>query len=501
MANKRFWLGIPAMALAVVFSFAACNTGASSGGGGGGADKTFWARSVKDDRPYRVYANLLAEGVHCKVYVEIGSGVDEGTAQAMAREYDDNIYRNNNKVFGTDFTIDGKTMNTMEYANYLVGGTDGKLTLLLLNIKDGSAGTSYVAGYFDPRNFLTKSNDPNSNECVMIYVHVRGAGELDSNQTVAHEMQHLMNFVTSVGLREKTMDLWANEGLSLSAEEIYSGDILKDRLGWYILDPTELIRKGNNFFVWDNHQNQGADKYKYDTVLDDYATAYLFFKWLRVQSNGTAIYKDIITSEYGDFRAVTTAAAKHGLSGDWPTLLKTWLAANYFNEPSPSSLYGYKGEITLEGTLGGTPVKAPHYAPGGKTSYDLYPGEAVYSGKPTTPVTLTTDTNIKYADLASTSSVGTDISGGTNYTSSNGSLLTYNVDTSQEGKKAAGSTTGVAASIMPIMNTVSGSRLAALSGPFKISGADMLRRNGHGESPDTLDKITKQLGRRFTKNE
>jgi hypothetical protein len=46
--------------------------------------------------------------------------------------------------------------------------------------------------------------------------------------------------------------------------------------------------------------------------------------------------KDIISSQYSDYRAVTTAAGKISSSytNDWGLLLRDWLAANYINAPS-----------------------------------------------------------------------------------------------------------------------------------------------------------------------
>ena len=44
-------------------------------------------------------------------------------------------------------------------------------------------------------------------------------------------------------------------------------------------------------------------------MLADYATAYLFFRWLGIHNNGDKkIYTDILNSSKNNFQAVTAAA-------------------------------------------------------------------------------------------------------------------------------------------------------------------------------------------------
>ena len=68
-----------------------------------------------------------------------------------------------------------------------------------------------------------------------------------------------------------------------------------------------------------------------------------------------------------------------------------------------------------------------------------------------------------------------------NYIIANKTLLTYNANSSIEGDKENGTTTGLASVNMSSMNIVPGSRSAASFGPYPISAGDMLRRNGRKE--------------------
>jgi hypothetical protein len=429
-------------------------------------ERQFWAIDTFGGSYYQLNAKLLAEGGHCTVWVEMASdekpAVTEDEAVKMAQIYDTDIYPKMISAFSmSNIVFDGKQYdNTMDFADRGLGDGDGKLCILLLDIRDSyfyGVNDAYVGGYFWEGNFYSNSFHSFSNECDMIYLDTYPGkpGSPESNRTLAHEMQHLMNFATTQVQRTGNMDLWINEGLSSAAEWVYAGHEGDTRLGWYNADQTGLISRGNNFFVWDNRSSDSSY-----AVLDDYATVYLFFQWLRLQSNGTDIYKTIIFSTSSDYNAVVNAMSGYN---DWGTLLKTWLAANYIMAPTGS--YGYKDDDYLSGIQTKT-------APSGPISIVLYPGEGVYSLTNSAGSTPAPGDKIKYAGLNKTGQILND-----NSVFAGGALLTYNVNTDQSRPPESGTTTGVGANLLP------GSRFAGAvpMGPFAISAGDMLRRNGHKE--------------------
>ena len=422
--------------------------------------REFWAQDTIDNSYYQVTAELLYRGVYCTIWAERGSGVTASTAQAVGREYDTTIYPKMIDAFGDKYLVplaNGVTVefNTMEQAD-LDGDRDGKLCILLLDIKDSyqNANDGYVEGYFADGNFSSKSQNPYSNECDMIYVDTNPGdpGSPTSNQTLAHEMQHLMNHVTSSKKRAKSIDLWINEGLSCAAEWVCFGGH-SGRLANYNDNPSGLLGKGNNFFTWDNRTTESPI-----ANLDDYSTAYLFFQWLRLQSGGTAIYKDIITSNHVDHQAVTTAANKfmpdQGYS-DWAVLLKTWLAANYIQ--ANTGPYGYRGDSALNNNI------TRHFAPAGQTNISLYPGEGLFSKTATAIPMPSQGTHIRYAGLSASGEVSDTL------TFVNGVLLTYNVDPNIYGDTEDGTTTGLA--------SVGMSAYGMPTGPYKICWTSMLMQN------------------------
>jgi len=445
--------------------------------------RKFWAQTMGINPPqyYLVDAEQLAENSRCIIWAEKGSGVTEATATNMANAYN-TVYTKMMKYFGWE-TIDpdlGK-VDVMQVAHWIATGTtsNAKLTILLLNIKDNYDGVkniSYFGGYFASMNLI--KNDPKhpqlkySNELDMIYVDTYPSvpGDPQSCATLAHEMQHLMNYVSSVAFRFdgenlNFMNTWIDEGLANAAEWVYLGTHPEGRWKYYIQDKSGLIKKGNNFFIWGNRDSESNY-----ANLDDYATVYLFFQWLRLQSSDPDnMYSNIILSEFSDFHAVTEAAggidetgsrnSKKGIDAiyydNWPLLLRDWFAANYTN--SPTSRYGYKNEKDLN------TVKAPMF-PGGTTSVTLYPGEGVYSQIQIAETLPSASGNIKYAGLGSRSSstIPDDTKG-----FANSARLTYNIDTDIiKSSSANGSTTGVAPPSADISISSGNASLQIGSGEF-----------------------------------
>jgi hypothetical protein len=417
--------------------------------------KTFYAQNLINESFYQIEAGKLANGTHCTVWVERGAGISKETAQKVASDFDNKIYQKMINTFvanGSNFTDELADINKTQ---------DGKLLILLLDIKDNYGATaSAVGGYFLWSDLFP--GESGSNGLAMIYIDTNPGkpGSEDSNKTLAHEMQHLINEITSQTLRlsgdqYSVMDTWIDEGLSTAAEYIYLGSHPQDRYGWYNNNGNGrgLINKGNNFFVWGNHEENAYAE------IDDYATAYLFFQWLRIQK-GTGIYKAIIGSSNADYRAVTSAAG----NSNWGNLLRDWLAANY----NASSGYGTDSTLkTMNKHLLTTSGTTP-----------LYPGEGVFSKISSAYTAPSTSGNINYSLLTS--------SGISNQSSiDSGALLTYNVDTDSNSSYQNGTVTGVAASISADVS-VDGRFVSpsfTLSGPFWVSAGDVLRRNGRAVSP------------------
>jgi hypothetical protein len=333
------------------------------------------------------------------VYAECDSrktpkrGLNKSKAREIAREYSKIIEPQITGVFGEISHIHPKQ----------------KITLLLLDIQDGydpDLGGGFVGGYFYPDDMEDLRF---SNKRDMLYIDTFPGldfGMPAVYSTMAHELQHLISYSNNLRKSRNEQDLWINEGLSTAAEYIYGGD-LNDRVVHYNYynnknddNDQTTIRYGNNFFVWDGRLD-GIDP------AANYATAYLFFQWLRLHAyNDIGIYKDIIDSSYTDYRAVTEAARKWipdlDLTGspekDWETLLRTWMLANVCQKSS--GIYGYKDKIG-EMTRGKTTwLQRWIVMNEGTKEWNFAPGEGMFTWlndlSYTPPSPGESDSNIKY---------------------------------------------------------------------------------------------------------
>jgi len=432
-------------------------------------DGYFYAQNTANNTFYKVKAGMVYAGENCEIWAENGSGVTREKAVEIANEYDNKIRTLIVDEFSkknVTFSFNDKNYqfaDMLKFANWLVDRDDGKLTILLLDIKDEFVEETdpFVAGYFYAGNFWSKGRIENtnyySNGRDMIYVDTYPGLKMYTKQayaTFAHELQHLVNFVTCYLLDNnlnKITDVWVNEGLSTFAEYLYLDENPTDKCLW-LGDPRNTIKTGNNFFVWGNHKDKPL------AVMDDYATVYLFFRWLYLQASPklqSHIFRDIVLSDYYDYRAVTSVAAKINSDwSNWENLLRTWFTANYYPQT------GYTGDGELQKIIKVDPIKVE-----GNT-IPLYPGEGVYSIINGTYST-TSAVNIRYAELTG---------------NTNNMLLTFNANTNNSLSAASesGSLTGVA----PPSSSISVSRTATESarsverkGPYVIDAQDLLGRD------------------------
>ena len=429
---------------------ASCDNPASSGPSGKSVpEKKFYAYNWGSQKYDVIKARKLAEGSYCTVWVENGSGVDEAGAQIVAAEYDLVIYPEMKQFFGYEINVPSAgQMNILDYGDYL-SDQDGKLLILLMDLKDGSTTNAYLAGMFNPGDFTTNGS---SNQADMLYIDVK-QGKLGTEvfyATIAHELQHLIHFASNIGLGRSERDLWIDEGLSSAAEYVYlkvkngSSAVAHTRSGRvldYNGDP--LIPQGNTFFVWDGY-------------IADYATAYLFFQWLRIQSNGTDIYMDILKDANTGYRAVTDAAANRIDASyvSWEALLRDWFAATGIH--AATGRYGYEGELYP------IPRTTSHHG-----TITLRPGEGVYS-QLTSAKNVTPAGNITYAGLTP---AGVDQPGAGTHPNGR-ALLTFNKNTNNAG---GGETGQIAASIAGAEpEPVTAARSAAPQRPYPIGVSDLL---------------------------
>jgi len=468
MKNSFSFFGIIAVVVMAWFALAGCPMEPRDEARTGTIRENFWAVDY-NNITFSLTAELFAYNDYSEIWVEVGSGITRAQARMLADEYAvmrgkilDAYSRKNFTVLGRQFD------NILDYANWLVRGDPGggRLTVLLLDLRAPFG--LVIGGYFHGRDFL---DVPHSNRRDMVYINSSflAANWEGALGVLAHEVVHLINHAEALIVvqeqgRFAPMDLWINEGLAEKSYYVVFGRNPVNRVEWFVTDPVGTIARGNNFFVWGNHGNIDAR-----TILDDYATTYLFIRWLFLQAQAaprvdhTRFLRDMVTSGYSDHRIITSVAREINPAwADWDVLIKTWLAAN-FDPVNP--VFGYIGDGELQGRL-----MTRHT---GDTFLLLYPGEGVFSimNVPFIPPAFGSGTNIRYAGLtpgAGGISFGTGpITGDT--------LLTFNASTNITGLTEIGFLTGV----LPPVERVA-DPLSLPTGPFVVSLWDIAGRDNEG---------------------
>ncbi|WP_144462534.1 Ig-like domain-containing protein [Siminovitchia fortis] len=270
---------------------------------------------------YKIQARLLYTGKKVNVW-----GYDKNFtkehAKKLGNEFDEKIYPAVTENFGPESDVDG----------------DGKIDILCYDIKDGfKYSGGYIAGYFYARDLY---DAPGSNRSEVFYIDTYPTMGLGSKKdvtgaysTLAHEFQHMVNFNQNVLVEGgKEMDPWLDEGLSMAAEQIYTGSVLKDRIDYY--NSSYSVTNGHSLLYWDDDGD----------VLANYSLSYLFMQYVKAQSKqGDAIFKEIIRDKSNNYKAVEKAAKKYiDPKLTFGTLMTNFRGALLLKEKSGK--YGFNSE-------------------------------------------------------------------------------------------------------------------------------------------------------------
>lgn len=221
----------------------------------------FWTANLASNTFDRLEATLVAVGSHSRFYVETGRTIPAPTLQRLQGEFDGRIVPTVRALFGSEKVpgIDG----------------DARLTLLLLDIRDGVTASSgpYVAGYFYPGDQYPQGQLPpnvpgHSNQRDMLYLDI-AQGDPDRPAflgVMAHELQHLIHFH-----HDPTETTWLNEACSQAAARA-CGTVSPRQIAAFVADPD------NSLVGWHD-----------ENPLANYGQATLWMAWLldRVAAAGS----------------------------------------------------------------------------------------------------------------------------------------------------------------------------------------------------------------------
>ena len=292
-----------------------------------GATKDFYAydENNKVSTDLAKGAVLKAIGEHCYIWYVAKNGItiEDNSLKTLADAFD-SIFECETYIFGTNISTD-------KYPEQIIAVDEStKVNIIVYDLfgdyletaKKG-AGTF---GYFTANDFFL--NLVGSNECEALHIDSYFLQECPDAicSTIAHEFQHLLNFVnkslnqdlipityidaaTGEPVQNKTIQTsatWFNEMMSMICE-----DLMQSQLGLKDEDSPKirLNRFNSNyqlgFTTW--RENTEDDPF---AVLSSYANAYTFGAYL-LRNFGIDFIKDLATNKYIDKEAITESLKKH----------------------------------------------------------------------------------------------------------------------------------------------------------------------------------------------
>ncbi len=212
---------------------------------------------------------------------------------------------------------------TSTYGSEWNPGIDGdpKLTLLIQQMKEGSA------GYFREADEHLKLQVPDSNEREMLYL---ATGFIDSpllKSFVAHEFTHLITYNQKDRLRHVSEDTWLNEARAEYAPTL---------LGYNsVLQGSELEMRTNAFL-----ENPTSSLVEWKERPQDYGVVSLFTHYL-VDHYGVGILLDSLQSDKVGIASINEALQKSGFTVNFSKIFTDWTIAMFLNDCSYGKNYCY----------------------------------------------------------------------------------------------------------------------------------------------------------------
>ncbi|MFC1550762.1 T9SS type A sorting domain-containing protein [Candidatus Neomarinimicrobiota bacterium] len=310
----------------------------------------WWASQfTAEDDEYLVPSTCRKVGEYCYIFVEDniweGGGnvrVTQAAVDAVQEAFDESTPANGSKgiyeldveTFGPPPDVDG----------------DSKVVVLILDIIDSfeSAGV-YVGGYFWGVNEYPDGDpaiqDNRSNFAEIYYLDADPQDLSNPNQfdgalsTTAHEFQHMIHWQGD----ENGEGAFVNEGCASLAEVICGYDLRNQ--GPFNANPNIYL------FYWTPADDIG------DAVLADYSRSARWTQYLYEQMPSGFIY-NLVQHDQNEWNGIDAALAQSGESRRFSNIFPDWVVANYLNDKSVDSKYGYD-----HGAMTTVLPKDTHYGP------------------------------------------------------------------------------------------------------------------------------------------
>ena len=278
-----------------------------------------------------IVTNRVYNGTYCYIFINSldQSSVSQSDINEVGAFFDSTIYPAAQQNLTTFYDVDN----------------NNKLIILLYDM-----GNSDVLGYFWNEDFYS-SSIPYTNTADMIYINaslfksLKASSDVNEqtsilntiNDTVAHELQHLLNFSARIKSNSNVInsyETWIEEGIAEGVTPLLTGNS-----GSYLFNELDniFIKNGLGLFNWND-------------LGSDYVLSFTFFEYLRIQCNlDISFYKSLMNnfnmgSSYIVVEDVVESANDNPFT-DFDDAVLSYKIANFYN--LGTGKYGYKNQYSL----------------------------------------------------------------------------------------------------------------------------------------------------------
>lgn len=266
-------------------------------------------------------AELKVIGQHCYVWYKAKDGIEvtEDKLQTLANTFDD-IFEKETYIFGKNYpvngTIDGYFSDTIKN-KYIGVDENTKVNIIVYDLfndyEETKAKRAGTLGYFWSLDFyknnITKTSGGKTytlktNKCECLHMDSFFLQEAAEHQqsTIAHEFQHLLNFVNKTLQYGEEYKSWFTEMMSMVCE-----DIMQTQIGL-----EDSASPKGRLATFNGGYNKGFTNWlDGDDVYYSYANAYAFGAYL-VRNYGIDFIKELAQNNKVEVEAISDALVATG---------------------------------------------------------------------------------------------------------------------------------------------------------------------------------------------
>jgi hypothetical protein len=249
--------------------------------------------------------------------------IDELADRFLQPGSDNDIYDWVTNIFGEEWGSDAQ-----DHESDLISEQD-EITILLTDIDSDNSPEGGVIGYFYAKDNYKQSALSGSNEAIMFYIDSVMFANTDTTRidwkkeiyaTLAHEFQHMIHFYQKAVRKNATSDVWLNEMLSETTEDLVATKI--NHTGPRGVDPSDgsagsADNELGRYPLFNRYNTLSLDRWS--NRLSDYSKVSAFGTFLVRNYGGAKVLHDILYTAKSHADAVEAATGK-----SMRTLLSQW---------------------------------------------------------------------------------------------------------------------------------------------------------------------------------